>query len=42
MRLCQTGTAPDPELKRMPDEVRRRLPTARDRGGFDTGGKDAA
>jgi len=34
--------APDPELKVMLDEMRRRLPANRDRGGFDTGGKDAA
>jgi hypothetical protein len=34
--------APDPELKRMLDEMRRRHPAERDRGGFDTGGKDAA
>lgn len=32
----------DPEMKRMLDEMRRRLPAKRDRGGFDTGGKDAA
>ena len=34
--------APDPELKGMLDEMRRRLPANRARGGFDTGGKDAA
>ena len=34
--------SPDPELKGMLDEMRRRLPANRDRGGFDTGGKDAA
>lgn len=33
---------PDPELKRMMDEMRRRLPAKRGRGGFDAGGKDAA
>lgn len=33
---------PDPELKRMLDEMRRRLPEVGDRGGRDTGGKDAA
>jgi hypothetical protein len=33
---------PDPELKRMFDEMRRRLPPNRDRDGMDTGGKDAA
>ncbi len=34
--------APDPELKRMLDEMRRRLPVNHGRGGFDAGGKDAA
>lgn len=34
--------APDPELKGMLDEMRRTLPANRDRGGFDTGGQDAA
>ena len=34
--------APDPELKEMLDEMRRRLPAKRDRGGFGTGGQDAA
>ena len=34
--------APDPELKRMLDEMRRRLPTNRGLGGFGTGGEDAA
>lgn len=34
--------APDQELKRMLDEMRRRLRAARDRGGLDAGGKDAA
>jgi hypothetical protein len=33
---------PDPELKRMLDEMRRRLPAGRGRGGLDPGGKDAA
>jgi hypothetical protein len=33
---------PDPELKKMLDEMRRRLSVNRDRGGFDSGGKDAA
>ena len=33
---------PDPELKRMLDEMRRRLPAGRGRGGLDSGGKDAA
>jgi hypothetical protein len=33
---------PDPELKRMLDEMRRRLPAGRDRRGLDSGGKDAA
>jgi hypothetical protein len=33
---------PDPELKRMLDEMRRRLSTGRDRGGRGSGGKDAA
>lgn len=33
---------PDPELKRMLDELRRRLPAGRDRGGLGPGGKDAA
>ena len=32
----------DPELKRMLDEMRRRLPAGRDRSGRDSGGKDAA
>jgi hypothetical protein len=34
--------APGPELKRMLDEMRRRLSADRDRGGLGTGGKDAA
>ena len=34
--------APDPELKRMLDEMRRRLSEGRGRGGFDSGGQDAA
>ena len=34
--------APDRELTRMLDEMRRRLPAHGGRGGFDTGGKDAA
>jgi hypothetical protein len=34
--------APDPELKRMLDEMRRRLTAGLDRGGIDTGGKGAA
>jgi hypothetical protein len=38
----QTPARPDPELKRMLDEMRRRLPVNRDRGGGDTGGQDAA
>jgi hypothetical protein len=33
---------PDPELKRMLDEMRRRLPAGRDLGDLDSGGKDAA
>ena len=33
---------PDPELKRMLDEMRRRLPAGGGRGGVDSGGKDAA
>ena len=36
------GQAADPGLKRMLDEMRRRLPAQRDRGVSDTGGKDAA
>jgi hypothetical protein len=32
----------DPELKRMLDEMRRRLSAKGDRGESDTGGKDAA
>lgn len=32
----------DPELKRMLDEMRRRLHAGGDRGGLDSGGKDAA
>lgn len=32
----------DPELKRMLEEIRRRLPEGRDGGGFNPGGKDAA
>ncbi|MDT5272801.1 MAG: hypothetical protein QOH49_4987 [Acidobacteriota bacterium] len=36
------AVTPDPELKRMLDEMRMRLPANRDRGGLDTGGKDAA
>jgi hypothetical protein len=34
--------APDPELKRMLDEMRRHLSADRDRGGLGAGGKDAA
>jgi hypothetical protein len=34
--------APDQELKRMLDEMRRRLRAGRDRGGLDAGGQDAA
>jgi hypothetical protein len=34
--------APDQELKRMLDDMRRRLPANGGRGGFDAGGKDAA
>ena len=34
--------APDQELKKMLDEMRRRLPANGGRGGFDAGGKDAA
>jgi len=33
---------PDPEMKRMLDEMRRRLPAGRGRGGLGPGGKDAA
>jgi hypothetical protein len=33
---------PDPELKVMLDEMRRRISANSDRGGLDTGGKDAA
>ena len=33
---------PDPELKRMLDEMRRRLTADRGRGGIDAGGGDAA
>jgi len=33
---------PDPELKRMLDEMRERLTTTRGRGGLDAGGDDAA
>jgi hypothetical protein len=33
---------PDPEMKRMLDEMRRRLPANRSRGGLGTGGTDAA
>ncbi len=33
---------PDQELKRMLDDMRRRLPANGGRGGFDAGGKDAA
>ena len=48
LRLVHTPDAgrrtqtPDPELKRMLDEMRRRLLANRDRGGFDADGKDAA
>jgi hypothetical protein len=48
LRLVPTPDAgrktvtPDPELKRMLDEMRRRLPAGRGRGGLDSGGKDAA
>ena len=38
----QKAVVPDPELKRMLDEMRRRLHAGRDRGGLDSGGKDAA
>lgn len=34
--------APDPELKSLLDEMRRRQTSGRDRGGLDAGGKDAA
>lgn len=33
---------PDPELKKMLDEIRRRLSAGRDRGGHNGGGEDAA
>ena len=33
---------PDPELRRMLDEMRRRLSVGRDRGDLGPGGKDAA
>jgi hypothetical protein len=33
---------PDPELKRMLDEMRRRISSNLDRGVIDAGGKDAA
>lgn len=33
---------PDPELKSLLDEMRRRHTSGRDRGGLDAGGKDAA
>ena len=33
---------PDPELKMLIDEMRRRRPADADRGGLDAGGKDAA
>lgn len=33
---------PDPELKRMLDEMRERLTATRGRGGLDAGGEDAA
>ena len=36
------GRAQDQELKRMLDEMRRRLPANGGCGGFDAGGKDAA
>lgn len=36
------SVTPDPELKRMLEEMRRRLPANRGRGGSDEGGKDAA
>ena len=38
---CRAVTQ-DPELKRMLDEMRRRLPADRGRGGTGAGGKDAA
>lgn len=34
--------APDPELKSLLDDMRRRHTSGRDRGGLDAGGKDAA
>jgi hypothetical protein len=37
----KTGT-PDPELRKMLDEMRRRVSTSLDRGVTDAGGKDAA
>jgi hypothetical protein len=36
------GQAPDEKLKRMLDDMRRRLPAHGGRGGLDAGGKDAA
>ena len=36
------AVTPDSESKRMLNEMRRRLPSNRDRGGIDPGGKDAA
>jgi hypothetical protein len=36
------SSTPDPELKGMLDEMRRRLPAGHGRGGLDPGGKDAA
>ena len=38
----RSGQAPDQELKRMLDEMRRRPRAGRDTGGRDAGGKDAA
>lgn len=38
----QRAQAPNQELKRMLDDMRRRLPANRGRGGLDAGGKDAA
>ncbi|HEX8291601.1 MAG TPA: hypothetical protein VF570_07600 [Pyrinomonadaceae bacterium] len=46
LRLVPPGEsrtlAPDPELKRLMDEMRRRSAANRDGGGADAGGKDAA
>jgi hypothetical protein len=38
----QRKLTPDPELKRMLDEMRERLTATRGRGGLDAGGEDAA